>query len=159
MNVSANGHRFSCRDKYILSVTTPDPGRTDQVEGKSNEFPSSSATWVLSSSVRAAKYALAVSMRLSVGGAVVAVSSIGNLSGTGTCSVHSVTRLWVWGRRWGQSRVKCPICPHWKHTVLLEAVLGGPWASRLWVALPLIGHPPLGGARERSRSMGTGTFV
>src|SRR5712672_2537107 len=131
MNVSANGHRFPCRDKYILSVTTPDPGRMDQVEGKSDEFPNSSATCVLSSSVRAAKYTLAMSIQLSGGGTDVAVSSIGNLSGVWTCSDHSVTRPCAWGRHWGQSRAKCPICPHWKHTVLLVAVRGGPCASRL----------------------------
>src|SRR5712671_7946451 len=91
--------------------------------------------------------------------AFVVVSSIGNLSGVWICSVHSVTWPCAWGRRWGQSRAKCPDCPHWKHTVLLVAVRGGPCESRLWTALPLIGRPPLSGAREWSRSMGTGTFA
>src|SRR5712671_2344157 len=98
-------------------------------------------------------------MRFSDGGVIVVVLSIGNLSGVWTCSVHSVTRPCAWGLRWGQSRAKCPSWPHWKHTVLLVAVRGGACESRLWTARPLIRRPPLGGALERSRSIGTGTLA
>jgi len=43
--------------------------------------------------------------------------------------------------------------------VLFVAVLGGFWEFHPWAALPLMGRPPLEEARERSRSIGTGTLA